>query len=284
MENTNFISALRTNWQKKNSLLCVGLDSEYDKLPKFLKRKYSSMTEAILAFNKAIIENTADFVSAYKIQYAFYGALGEPGITALRKTVTYIHKNHPSTPVILDAKRNDIGNTAEAYAVEVFDNYGVDAVTVNPYLGHDSCEPFLRRNRKGVICLCRTSNPGAHDFQDLPTEFEGKTRPLYQVIALKISREWNENGNCCLVMGATYPEELKKVRGLVGEIPFLIPGIGVQGGDLEKTVRNGKDSQGAGMIIHSARGIIFASPDKDFAQAARREAQKLKEKINKYRR
>ncbi|MCL5439228.1 MAG: orotidine-5'-phosphate decarboxylase [Patescibacteria group bacterium] len=279
----SFISAIRKNWKKKKTMVCVGLDSEYSKIPQFLKNKYFSCEKTILEFNKAIIKNTFDLVCCYKIQYAFYGALGEEGISALRKTIEYIHERHPEIPVILDAKRNDIGNTSEAYAVEVFDNFGADAATINPYLGKDSCEPFLERKDKGVILLCRTSNLGAGDFQDLITNFNGKKMPLYQVVATKISRDWNRNGNCCLVMGATYPKQLKIVRNITGDMPFLVPGIGSQGGYLENTIKNGIDSKGAGLIINSSRGIIFASNDKDFARKAREEAIKLKRDIDKYR-
>lgn len=280
MSNRNFLADLKRNWRKKNTLLCVGLDSEFERIPKFLFKQ----KEPLFSFNKAIIDATYDSVCSFKIQYAFYGALGEKGISALRKTVDYIKSEHPEIPIILDAKRGDIGNTARAYAAEVFDVFGVDAVTLNPYLGKDAFEPFLALKDKGAIFLCRTSNPGASDFQDLKTTYKGKARPFYQVVALKVAKEWNSNGNCCLVMGATFPRELKIIRELVGDVPFLIPGIGAQGGDLVKTVKNGIDSQGAGMIIHSARGIIFASQDKDFAQKAREEAEKLKDEINKYRR
>lgn len=279
----NFINVLKDNWKENDSLVCVGLDSEYAKLPQFLQKKYKTKAESILAFNREIINATFDLVCVFKIQYAFYGALGEEGIHALRQTINYINEKYPQIPVILDAKRGDIGNTAQAYTTEVFDIFGADAVTLNPYLGKDAFEPFLALQDKGAIFLCRTSNPGAGDFQDLQTIYEGKARPLYQVVALKIAKEWNSNDNCSLVMGATFPEELKITRDLVGDIPFLIPGIGVQGGDLEETVKNGIDSQGAGMIIHSARGIIFASQGEDFAQVARQKTLELKEEINKYR-
>lgn len=283
MRQINFINVLRDNWKENNSLVCVGLDSEYGKLPQFLQKKYKTKAESILAFNREIVNVTFDLVCAFKIQYAFYGALGGEGVYALRKTVGYVNKKYPKIPVILDAKRGDIGNTAQAYTTEVFDVFGVDAVTLNPYLGRDAFEPFLALKDKGAIFLCRTSNLGAGDFQDLRTNYKGKARPLYQTVALKIAKDWNSNGNCCLVMGATFPEELKIIRDLVGNMPFLIPGIGAQGGDLEKTVENGIDSQGEGMIIHSARGIIFASQAENFAQTARQKTLELKEEINKYR-
>lgn len=203
----------------------------------------------------------------------------------MKHTIEFINVHNPDIPVILDAKKNDIGNTAEKYAIEVFEKYGVDAVTANPYLGYDSVKPFLKHKDKGVIVLCRTSNPGARDFQDLLCciDLSGITKmPLYQIVARKVV-EWNENGNCLLVMGATYPEELKIVRQIVGDMPFLVPGIGAQGGDIKAVVENGKDSKGAGLIINSSRGIIYASSGDDFAEVARRETIKLRDEINKYR-
>ncbi|MBU2592271.1 orotidine-5'-phosphate decarboxylase [Patescibacteria group bacterium] len=278
---SRFIEMLKKRWQKDN-FVCVGLDSQYDEIPRMV-RKGVGIEKAMFKFNKEIVEATHDLVCAYKPQYAFYGALGEQGITALKKTVAYIHKKYPEIPVILDAKRNDIGNTAEQYAIEVFDTYGVDAVTVNPYLGFDGVEPFLRRKNKGVIVLCRTSNPGAGEFQDLIVNHSvlGKV-PLYQVVAYQVVNNWNKNGNCCLVVGATYPEEAVQIRKIAPDLPFLIPGIGKQGGDIEKAVAASKDIRSEGMIINSSRGIIFASGDKDFAQAARKETEKLDSEIKKY--
>ena len=276
MKTLNFLPALKKNWKRKKSLVCVGLDTELEKIPKFLRKE----KDPIFSFNKAIIDATCDLVCAYKPQYAFYGANGVKGTEVLIRTVDYIHKKYPGTPVILDAKRGDIGSTAEQYAREVFDVFKVDAVTVNPYLGFDSIEPFLKRKEKGIIILCRTSNPGASDFQDLKV---GGV-PLYQVVAKKIVTWHKKYGNCLMVVGATWPEQLKKIRRMAPEIVFLVPGIGAQGGDVEKTIKAGMDRNGAGMIINSSRGIIYASSGRDFAQKAREEAQKLKDEINKYRR
>jgi orotidine-5'-phosphate decarboxylase len=187
-------------------------------------------------------------------------------------------------PVILDAKRGDIGSTAQHYASEAFDRYGADAVTANPYLGRDSMQPFLDRADKGVIVLCRTSNPGARDLQDLVVPDKiGGGKPLYQHVAELVARDWNANGNCALVVGATYPDELREVRAIVGDMPILVPGIGAQGGDVQAVLRNGKNAQGAGLIISSSRAILYAGSGEDFAQAARGEARKLRDEINRWR-
>lgn len=271
----NFFEKLSASQTANNSLVCVGLDTEVKKIPRFLL----SDSDPIFSFNKAIIEATFDLVSAYKPQVAFYTAEGIKGLESLIKTVKYIHQKYPKIPVILDAKRGDIGNTAEKYTQEVFDVIGVDAVTVNPYLGFDSLEPFLLRKDKGIIILCRTSNPGAADFQDL--KIEGI--PLYQVVAKKIIEWHKQYDNCLMVVGATWPEQLKEIRQIAPEITFLVPGIGAQGGEIEASVKAGIDKNGRGMIINSSRGIIYASSDKDFAEAARKETVKLRDEINKYR-
>ncbi|MDH7571443.1 MAG: orotidine-5'-phosphate decarboxylase, partial [Armatimonadota bacterium] len=200
------------------------------------------------------------------------------GLCALRETIDYLHAHYPQVPVILDAKRNDIGSTAERYAVEVFDRFGADAVTVSPYLGGDSLEPFLERADRGVFVLCRTSNPGARDLQDLPVGADGK--PLYQVVAQLAAARWNTRGNLGLVMGATYPEELREVRALVGDLPFLVPGVGAQGGDVHAAVQAGRDRRGVGLLVNSSRGILYASAGPDFAAAARRAALELRDAIN----
>jgi orotidine-5'-phosphate decarboxylase len=277
----SFLEMLKKGWSK-NYFVCVGLDSQYDRLPEVV-RKGIGIEKAIFKFNKEIVDATHDLVCAYKLQYAFYGAKGKFGIVALIKTVAYIHKRYPDIPVILDAKRNDIGNTAEQYAVEVFDTYRVDAVTVNPYLGFDGVEPFLKRKNKGVIVLCRTSNPGAREFQDLIVSHLtlGKV-PFYQVVAYQVTKKWNANGNCGLVVGATYPKELAEVREISPDLPILIPGIGKQGGDVEKTVKAGQDSRGEGMIIHSARGIIFASSGPDKNKEKRSQTERLHKEITTY--
>jgi orotidine-5'-phosphate decarboxylase len=278
----SFRASLERRWQLGN-FVCVGLDSQYDKIPEVVREK-KSVERAVFEFNQAVVDATHDLVCAYKPQYAFYGALGEAGVSALRRTIDYIHDKYPDIPVILDAKRNDIGNTSEQYAKEVFDIYGVDAVTVNPYLGKEALQPFLDRKDKGVIVLCRTSNPGAGEFQDLVVKHPilGEV-PFYQVVAYQIANEWNANGNCALVVGATYPEEAVEIRKIAPDLPFLIPGIGKQGGDVKKAVETSKTMDGRGMIINSSRGIIFASPGPDFAEVARTETEKLKELINQYR-
>ncbi len=269
----NFIEAVASSWKKNDSLVCVGLDPDIYKIPNHIR----AMNEPVFEFNRAIIEATGDLVCAYKPQIAYYAPWRAE--QQLEKTIEYIHKNHPGIPVILDAKRGDIGSTAEMYAREAFERYQADAVTVNPYMGGDTLDPFLKYKDRGVVILCRTSNPGASDLQDLETGGE----KIYRIIAAKASKEWNYNGNISLVVGATYPDELRSVRAIVGDMPLLVPGIGAQGGDVEKAVKNGRDSKGAGMIINSSRGIIYAGSGKDFADAARKAAMELRIEINRYR-
>lgn len=259
--------------RKNNSLVCVGLDSDMTKLP----QKIRSMENPQYEFNKAIIDATADFVCAYKPNTAFYEAEGSDGIKQLKLTTDYLKRTYPEIPIILDAKRADIGNTNEGYVTYAFEWLGADAITLHPYLGKEALKPFLEQKEKGLFILCRTSNPGAGELQDLP--INGK--PLYQIVAENITKEWNHNNNCGLVVGATYPSELEIVRHIVGDgIPLLIPGIGAQGGDTEKTVKAGLDSNGMNAIINSSRGIIFASSGEDFAQKAAEEAKKLRDEIN----
>ncbi|OIO15397.1 orotidine 5'-phosphate decarboxylase [Candidatus Gottesmanbacteria bacterium CG1_02_37_22] len=272
----NFQSKISEISTENNSLLCIGLDSDINKIPFHIKGTDNPQYN----FNKAIIEATHDLVCAYKPNSAFYEAQGEEGIRQLKQTVYFVKENYPKIPVILDAKRADIGNTNEGYVKFAFDHLGADAITLHPYLGKDALKPFLERRDKGLFILCRTSNSGAGEFQDL--EIDGK--PLYQVIAAKVAKDWNYNGNCGLVVGATYPKELDIVRHIVGNIPILIPGIGAQGGDLEKTVQAGVDKTGLNALINSSRGIIFASTGVNFAEKAREEALKLKNLINKQRR
>lgn len=267
-----FIQKLNKRIDAANSLLCVGLDSSIAKIPAHLQKEQHPQ----FVFNTAIIEATADLVCSFKLNSAFYEARGVEGMKELKMTYEYIQKNHPEIVTILDAKRADIGSTNEGYVQYIFDYLGSDSVTLHPYLGKEALMPFLKRKDKGCIILCRTSNPGAGEFQDLLIQKE----PLYLHVAQFISKQWNENSNCMLVVGATYPEEMKKIRLLVGDMPFLVPGIGAQGGDVEKTVKAGMDSAKRGMIIHSARGIIFASKGKDFAEKAREEALKLRDEIN----
>jgi orotidine-5'-phosphate decarboxylase len=268
-----FMRTLKEAWARQNSLLCVGLDPAIRKLPAPVR----DTKTPIFAFNKAIIDATAEHVCAFKPQIAYYAAARAEA--ALQQTIDYIKDAYPHIPVILDAKRGDIGATAEMYAREAFDRYGADAVTVNPYMGGDTLAPFLERDDKGVIILCRTSNPGGADFQNL----ESNGKKLYQRVAEKAADEWNANGNVMLVVGATYPEELEKVRAIVGDMPLLVPGIGAQGGDVERSVKSGKTTDGTGMIINSSRGIIYAGEGNEFAEAAGAAARALGENINWWR-
>ena len=273
-----FVAAIDAAAKRNDSLVCVGLDPETARLPQALRGK----PDAIFEFCRAIVDATADLVCCFKPQIAHFAA--QRAETALERLIAHIHSAHPDVPVILDAKRGDIGSTAQHYAAEAFDRYRADAVTANPYLGRDAVQPFLERADKGVIVLCRTSNPGARDLQDLlvPDKIGGG-RPLYQHVAQLVARDWNANGNCALVVGATYPDELAAVRALVGDMPILVPGVGAQGGDVEAVIRNGKNSRGAGLIISSSRAILYASGGTDFADAARREAQNLRNEINRSR-
>jgi orotidine-5'-phosphate decarboxylase len=267
---SGFIEQLRRAWQRSDSLACVGLDPEIERFPRHIAAEPSP----IFQFNRAIIDATADLVCAYKPQFAHYAAYEAED--QLERTIEYIHKTHPGVPVILDAKRGDVGNTAERYAIEAFERYGADAVTVNPYLGGDALEPFLRHADKGVAILCRTSNPGARDLQDLLIG----ARKLYQVVAELTAQRWNSRGNCLLVVGATYPGDLAEVRALVGDMPLLVPGVGAQRGDVSQVVQNGQTAQGTGLIISSSRGILYASSGEDFAGAARAATQQLRGEIN----
>jgi orotidine-5'-phosphate decarboxylase len=263
----NFIEKLLNASRKNKSLLCIGLDPDPELMPSRIK---------VFEFNKAIIEATSDLVCAYKLNLAFYEALGDEGLDALKDTIKYIPGN---IPIIGDAKRGDIGNTAKAYAKAIFANLGFDATTVNPYLGFDSIEPFIQYTDKGVFILCRTSNAGAVDFQSLRCETEIGSRPLFELVALKAS-QWNIHGNIGLVVGATYPEELRLIRQAHPDMPLLIPGIGAQGGDIALAVRYGVDAQGERAILNSSRQIIYASREGDFAQSARQVASELRDQIN----
>lgn len=265
---------VRKHWDD-GKMLCVGLDTDFNKIPLHLQAL--TPREGIVAFNTAIIDATKDLVCAFKPNAAFYEAHGAEGWSALRETIEYIHSVAPDVPIILDAKRGDIGNTNDGYVEAFFDVLGVDAVTVHPYLGAEAVQPFLDRPEKGVIVLCRTSNSGAKEFQDAIIDGE----PLHKMVARNVSESWNSNGNCSLVVGATYPQEMKEIRAIVGDVPFLIPGIGAQGGDLEMTVAAGKDSRGQGMVISSSRAILYASSGEDFAQAARSRAQDFDSAIRK---
>ncbi len=251
--------------ERVNSLVCVGLDG-------MAAPEAFPSEDPQFAFNRRIIAQTHPYVSAYKPNMAFYEARGADGLRALRMTVDYLREHHPDILTICDAKRADIGSTSAAYAKAIFEELGFDAVTLNPYLGADALMPFLERGDKGCIILCRTSNAGAREFQDL--HVDGK--PLWQIVAEHVRDRWNALGNCMLVVGATYPQELGQVRALVGDMTLLVPGIGAQGGDVEQTIRAGLNQQGRGLIINSSRGIIFAD---DPALAAMR----LRDEINRFR-
>jgi orotidine-5'-phosphate decarboxylase len=235
------------------------------------------MNNPIFEFNRGVIDSTHDLVCAYKPQIAYYSAFGAEH--ELELTIEHIHNNYPDIPVILDAKRGDIGATAKMYAMEAFDRYRADAVTVNPYMGGDTLAPFIDRKDKGVIILCRTSNPGAVDIQDI----ESNNEKIYRIITRLASQEWNYNNNIMLVVGATYPAELAEVRAIAGDIPLLVPGIGAQGGDVERAVKNGITGDKTGMVINSSRGIIFAGSGKSYTDAVRRAAVALRDEINRYR-
>ena len=268
----DFGELLKAQW-KAGRFLCVGLDSDFDKIPASVRQ--ANTEDTFMAFNRTIIDATKDLVCAYKPNSAFYEARGDEGWNALRQTIAYIHENAPDVPVILDSKRADIGNTNLGYEDAFFNYLRADAITVPPYLGREALEPFLARKEKGVIVLCRTSNNGSGEFQDLQIEGE----PLYKIVARHVAEEWNVNGNCSLVVGATYPEEMKEIRAVAPELPFLIPGIGAQNGDLAKSVQCGKDVQGQGLILNASRAIIFASEGKDFADVARTKAQEYNSEI-----
>src|SRR5665213_196596 len=266
MAERNFRSLLEAQWERGN-FLCVGLDGDREKIPESAQRE--SIREALFAFNRTIVESTHDIVGAYKPNTAFYEAYGAEGWAALKDTISYINQFAPDVPVILDAKRADIGNTNKGYAIAAFDDLGADAITVHPYVGAEALAPFLERADKGVIVLCRTSNPGSGEFQDLITEGE----PLYVKVARNVAEIWNANNNCSLVVGATYPDELKRIRSIVPDLPILIPGIGAQGGDIGQSVKLAKDSRGKGFIVSTSRAVIFASDGPQYQDAMRRSAQ-----------
>ncbi|HEY0181084.1 MAG TPA: orotidine-5'-phosphate decarboxylase [Dokdonella sp.] len=273
-----FTQRLHAASSRNGSLVCVGLDPEPARFPAQLRGR----PDAIFEFCRAIVDATADLVCCFKPQFAHFAAHGAED--ALQRLIAHVHAAHAGVPIILDAKRGDIGSTAQRYAAEAFDRYGADAVTVNPYLGRDSVQPFLDRADKGVVVLCRTSNPGARDLQDLVVRgSDGAELKLYQHVADTVAREWNANGNCALVVGATYPQELADVRRRVGELPLLVPGVGAQGGDVAAVVRNGRTQAGAGVIVSSSRAILYAGDGDDFGEAARRAALALRDEIERHR-
>ena len=274
----SFRERLRAASERSGSLLCVGLDPDPARLPIHLGPADDART--VLAFNRAIIEATADLVCAYKPNLGFYLAYGPAGVEALIETRRLIPAE---IPVILDAKVGDLGNTSVAYARAYFDAWNFDAVTVHPYMGEDSLEPFLSRSDRAVFVLVKTSNPGSGDLQDLPVTDEGTTEPLYLRVAERARRWQGRYGTCGLVVGATYPRQLAEVRERCPDLPILVPGVGAQGGDLTTTVQAGLDSAGGGLLINAARGVIYAGTGPDFAQAARRAAIELRDAINQAR-
>ena len=273
-----FTQTLAAAWKKNDSLLCVGLDPDPAKFPAHLKNR----PDAIFDFCKSIVDATADLVCCFKPQIAYFAA--HAAEDQLKDLIAHIHAKYPGIPVILDAKRGDIGSTAEQYAREIFERYGADAITANPYMGRDSIDPYLAYADKGVILLCRTSNPGGSDLQFLEV---GAGKKLYEHVAELVATQWNTNGQCALVVGATFPQELARVRELVGDMPLLVPGVGAQGGDVEATVRAGRtlppDARGSGLMINSSRAILYAGKGEDYADAARRAASDTRELINRYR-
>ncbi len=251
-----------------NSLLCVGLDADFEKLPE----KFKTLPHPQFEFNKWIIGETHEYAAAYKPNSAFYEARGDKGISELKMTMEYLQKNYPDIFTILDAKRGDIGNTNNGYVNMAFDWLGVDSITLHPYLGEEALEPFLKRKDKASIILCRTSNLGASELQDLIVA----SKPLWHIVAERVSQVWNKNNNCMIVVGATLPKDLKKIREIVGEMTILVPGIGAQGGDLKAVLEAGLNKEGFGLIINSSRSIIFSPSPKE-------EAKKLCEEIRMYR-
>jgi orotidine-5'-phosphate decarboxylase len=274
---TIFAERLARAQQLSGGLLCVGLDPDGEKLPRDVLADPTVRSDPrdLLAFNRRVIDATRDIAAAYKPQIAFYSAVGAE--EQLTQSILYIRERAPHALVILDAKRADIGNTAEAYAREAFDRYAADAVTVNPYMGEDSVRPFLARRERGVLLLCRTSNPGARDFQDLMVD----GLPLYRHVAAHAAGHWNQHGNLMLVVGATFPREMAELRQAHPELPFLVPGIGAQGGDLKAMLAAGLDAKGAGLLISASRSIIYAGGGA--AVAIREAALKLHAAINQER-
>lgn len=277
MSERNFWEMIKNRWDQ-DRFVCVGLDSDNSRIPEAVRQE--SIFETMFSFNRAIVEATRDLVCAYKPNIAFYEAHGWAGLNALIQTLVFIRQTTPEVPIILDAKRADIGNTNLGYVMAAFELLRADAITVNPYFGKEALQSFLEYKDRGIFVLCRTSNPGAGEFQDLKVD-GGES--LYLRVARQVAVQWNENSNCGLVVGATYPEELEQVRQIVGDMTILIPGIGAQKGDVGKTVKAGLNSQKQGIIVNSSRGIIFASQGEDFAEAARQETIRLSEMINQYR-
>jgi orotidine-5'-phosphate decarboxylase len=266
----SFIDKLNAAWRGSDSLLCVGLDPDLSRLPLALQAR----PDGILAFCRAIVDATADLVCAFKPQIAYFAA--HQAEDQLQALITHIHSRHPGIPVVLDAKRGDIGSTAERYAREAFERYRADAVTLSPYMGTDSIEPWLQWPDRGVILLCRTSNSGGADLQSLEV---APGERLYERVARLAAQRWNPHGQTGLVVGATAPDELRRVRALVGDMPLLVPGIGAQGGDIDATVMAGCRADGLGMMVNSSRAILYAGSGEDFADAARQAARDTRDAL-----
>jgi orotidine-5'-phosphate decarboxylase len=260
----SFRDQIEAAWASQRSMLCLGLDPDPQRFPASIGKG----PKAILSFCKEIADSCADLVCAFKPQFAYFAS--QRAEDQLEELIAHLKTAHPHIPIILDAKRGDIGSTAEHYALEAFERYGADAVTVNPYMGKDSIEPYLQHSGKGVIILCRTSNPGGSDIQNLPIN---SNQAVFEHVA-RLAKEWDQAGQIALVVGATFPQEIARVRAIVGNMPLLIPGIGAQGGDIEATVAAGQitNRPGTGMMINSSRAILYASAGEDFADAARKEA------------
>lgn len=266
-----FTSLLHTAWTQQNSLLTLGLDPDLTRLPASLQGSATGVYD----FCTGMVDACAPYVSAFKPQFAYFASIKAED--QLERICAYIKQKHPQLPIIMDSKRGDIGSTARHYALEAFERYGADAITVSPYMGHDSVEPYFEWKDKGVIVLCRTSNPGGSDLQFLDV---GGT-PLYLHVAKLVAEKWNAHtGQCALVVGATFPDEIAKVRAVVGDLPLLVPGIGAQGGDIPATVQAGLNSQGTGMMINSSRAILYASSGTDWQDAAANVAKQTRDAIN----
>lgn len=266
-----FLQKLQQSWHNSGSMLTVGLDPDPERFP----RELSGKPDAIYRFCREIVDATASYACAIKPQIAYFAA--RRAEDQLERLCHDLRTHHPHLPLILDAKRGDIGSTAEQYAREAFDRYGADAVTVNPYMGTDTLEPYLARPDKGVIVLCRTSNPGGSDLQFIES---ADGTPLYLHVARMAAERWNARGQCALVVGATFPAEIARVREIVGDMPLLVPGIGAQGGDIDATVAAGLDSQGTGLMINSSRAIMYAGSDDNWRDGAAQAAQRTRDAIN----
>jgi len=273
----HFMTALADAWRQHDSLLCVGLDPDPARFPAHLKGR----PDAIFEFCAGIVDATADLACCFKPQIAYFAA--QRAEAQLEALIDHIHDRHPAVPVILDAKRGDIGSTAEQYAIEAFERYRADAITLSPYMGRDSVEPYFAYPDKGVILLCRTSNAGGSDLQFLNVAGGAGEERLFERVARLVAEEWNASGNCALVVGATFPTEIARVRELTGDMPLLVPGIGAQGGDIEATVKAGRSAAGTGLMISSSRAILYAGQGEDYADAARRAALATRDAINAHR-